>query len=301
MLPWPPFPFLAQAGSRELVPRPLENGTSAPRRSRVFAAGSTGPGADGSDRQLDPRLLEALFNELPDVVFFVKDAAGRYSGVNDTLMARCGFQKREMILGLTAEEAYPKPLGAAYAAQDQLVLQKGLEIRNKLELQLYPGGGKGWCVTFKTPLYDSSGKVTGLVGISRDLHRPNEHDVDYRRLARAIDDLQRRHGERLRLKALARSVGLSLERFERLVRRVFCLTPRELLIKTRIEAASTLLVESDRSISEIAFACGYCDHSAFTRQFKATVGVAPIAFRKGHRRALPAHDGPTAMGLLGAR
>ena len=116
MLPWPPFPFLAQAGSRELVPRPLENGTSAPRRSRVFAAGSTGPGADGSDRQLDPRLLEALFNELPDVVFFVKDAAGRYSGVNDTLMARCGFQKREMILGLTAEEAYPKPLGAAYAA-----------------------------------------------------------------------------------------------------------------------------------------------------------------------------------------
>src|SRR5690242_15430038 len=147
-------------------------------------------------------LLETLFNELPDVVFFVKDEAGRYTSVNNTLMVRCGFQKREMILGLTAEQAYPKPLGAAYSAQDQLVLQHGSEIRNKLELHLYPGGGQGWCLTFKKPLYDASGKVTGLLGLSRDLHRPNEDDADYRRLARAVDDLQRRYSETVRLEAL---------------------------------------------------------------------------------------------------
>ena len=72
--------------------------------------------------------------------------------------------------------------------------------------------------------------------------------------------------------------------FERLVKRVFHLTPRELLIKTRIEAASALLLESDRSIADIAFACGYCVHSAFTRQFKATVGVAPAQFRGSRRK-----------------
>jgi PAS domain S-box-containing protein len=229
--------------------------------------------------QVDFALLEKLFDELPDVVFFVKDSEARYSSVNDTLLKRCGFTRRDKILGLTAEELYPQPLGAGYTLQDRLVLQKGVEIRDKLELHLYPGGGQGWCLTFKTPIRDASGGITGLVGISRDLHRPDEHDADYRRLARAIDDLQLRYAETVRLEALARSVGLSLDRFERLVKRVFYLTPRELLIKTRIEAASKLLMEGDQSVAEIAYACGYCDHSAFTRQFKATVGVSPAVFR----------------------
>jgi PAS domain S-box-containing protein len=233
--------------------------------------------------QVDFGLLEKLFDELPDVVFFVKDLEGRYTSVNATLLKRCGFKRREKILGLTAEEVYPKPLGAGYTAQDRLVLEKGVEIRDKLELHLYPGGGQGWCLTFKTPIRDGAGGTTGLVGISRDLHRPDEHDADYRRLARAIDDLQQRYAETVRLEALARSVGLSLDRFERLVKRVFYLTPRELLIKTRIEAASKLLVDGDRSVADIAYACGYCDHSAFTRQFKATVGVAPAVFRSTQR------------------
>ena len=231
----------------------------------------------------DLGLLEKLFNELPEVVFFVKDLEGRYSGANDTLLKRCGFARRDKILGLTAEQVYPQPLGAGYTAQDRLVLQKGVEIRDKLELHLYPGGGQGWCLTFKTPVRDASGAITGLVGISRDLYRPDEHDADYRRLARAVDDLQQRYAETVRLEALAKSVGLSLDRFERLVKRVFYLTPRELLIKTRIEAASKLLVEGDQSVAEIAYACGYCDHSAFTRQFKATVGVAPAIFRSTQR------------------
>ncbi len=236
-------------------------------------------------KQVDFALLERLFDELPDVVFFVKDAGGRYASVNETLLKRSGFARREKILGLTAEEVYPKPLGAGYTAQDRLVLQKGIEIRDKLELHLYPGGGRGWCLTFKTPIRDGSGAVAGLVGISRDLHRPDQHDADYRRLARAVDELQQRYAETVRLEALARSVGLSLDRFERLVKRVFCLTPRELLIKTRIEAASKLLLDGDRSVADIAYACGYCDHSAFTRQFKATVGVAPAVYRTTQRKA----------------
>jgi len=244
---------------------------------------SKGPG--------DFALLEKLFSQLPDVVFFVKDRQGRYSRVNDALLKRCGVRDNRKVLGLTAEQLFPKPLGAGYTAQDRLVLEQGIEIRDKLELHLYPGGGQGWCLTFKMPLRDASGGITGLVGISRDLHRPNEHDADYRRLARAVDHLQQRYAETVRLEALARNVGLSLDRFERLVKRVFYVTPRQLLTKTRIEAASKLLVETHRSIADIAYACGYCDHSAFTRQFKATVGVAPADFRESQRAASDDADG----------
>jgi AraC-like DNA-binding protein len=52
-----------------------------------------------------------------------------------------------------------------------------------------------------------------------------------------------------------------------------------MIIKTRLEAASRMLAGSD-SVSAIAQACGYADHSAFTRQFRATVGVTPSEYRQ---------------------
>ena len=55
---------------------------------------------------------------------------------------------------------------------------------------------------------------------------------------------------------------------------------RSLLTKARIDAASTLLLDESRSVAEIAQACGYGDQSAFTRQFKATVGATPSAYRR---------------------
>lgn len=232
----------------------------------------------------EPRLLEALFDQLPEVVFFVKDRRGRYALVNRTLLERCGIKHKAGLLGRTADEVFPSPLGARYAAQDRLVLRTGVEIRDRLELHLYPGGVQGWCLTFKTPLRGAAGAIQGLVGISRDLHRPDERHAEYRRLADAVEHLRERYAEPLRLTALARRVGLSLDRFERLAREVFHLTPRQLLTKTRIDEASRLLREGRRTITDIAQACGYGDHSAFTRQFKATVGLAPREFREAAKR-----------------
>ena len=36
-------------------------------------------------------LLEPVFDAMPDIVFFVKDAQARYALVNRTLVSRCGF------------------------------------------------------------------------------------------------------------------------------------------------------------------------------------------------------------------
>jgi AraC-like DNA-binding protein len=40
------------------------------------------------------------------------------------------------------------------------------------------------------------------------------------------------------------------------------------------------LEDPRRSIAEIAHACGYADHSAFTRQFRATTGLSPSELRR---------------------
>jgi PAS domain S-box-containing protein len=228
----------------------------------------------------DPRALERLFDQLTDMTFFVKDQGERYLIVNETLRARCGIRHKEDLIGRTAEEVFPRPLGASYTAQDRLVLETGVDIVDRLELHIYPGGQQGWCLTFKTPLRDGAGVVQGLMGISRDLHRPDERHPEYRRLADAVAFMHAHYDEPLRFEALTRRVGLGMDRFERLVLRVFHLTPRQLLTKIRIEAAWRLLREGKLGIAAVANACGYADHSAFTRSFRATVGLTPRAFRR---------------------
>lgn len=227
-----------------------------------------------------PELLESLFDELPNVVFFAKDRAGRYVQANRTLVERCGKQHKRELLGRRAEEVFPGPLGAGYAAQDRMVVQTGIAIRDRLELHLYPGRGQGWCLTCKTPRRDDRGGVVGLVGISRDLHRPDERHPEYQPLVRAVEHLRTRFDQPLRIAAVARRAGISMDRFERQARQVFHLTPRQLLAQARLDAASRLLRETDRSVADIAHACGYTDHSAFSRQFRAMVGSTPRAYRE---------------------
>ena len=225
-------------------------------------------------------LLVALFDRLPDVVFFVKDLAGRYVAVNETLRIRCGVPHKRVLLGRRADEVFPHPLGIAYAAQDRLVATTGTAIEDRLELHLYPDGRRGWCLTYKRPLRGARGAVAFVVGLSRDLHLPDAGHPEYRQLAAAVEVIRSRYDEPLRIEQLAREAHLSVDRFERLVGRVFHLTPRQLLTKTRVEAASRMLAAGKDTIADVAQACGYSDHSAFTRQFRAVAGMTPRAFRK---------------------
>ena len=43
--------------------------------------------------------VAALFDQLPDIVFFVKDAEGRYTDANRTLAERCGLRDKSELLG----------------------------------------------------------------------------------------------------------------------------------------------------------------------------------------------------------
>jgi AraC-like DNA-binding protein len=226
----------------------------------------------------DPLYAEMLFDRLPDVVFFIKDAASRYVAVNETLRIRCGCAEKSALLGRTTEEVFPAELGASYAHQDHEVIARGQPIIDRLELHLYPSRESGWCLTYKMPLFDQAGAVIGLAGISRDLRVPDREDPQYRRIAAAIQHIHAHYGEALTIGELARISGFSVAQFERHIQAIFGLTPKQLIIKTRIEAATRLLLGPD-SVASIASACGYTDHSAFSRQFRAVVGVSPREFR----------------------
>lgn len=222
---------------------------------------------------------EALFDRLADVVFFVKNRRGEYVVVNQTLVERCGRRKKSELIGRRPDELFPAPLGESYRAQDEHVLRHGTTILDQLELHLYASRGRGWCVTSKLPLRDSTGRIVGVVGISRDLQSANDRGEDYPAVAKAVRHLQENFGEPLRVTALAALAGLSAYQFEQRIRKIFHLTAGQLIQKTRMEAALQKLRETDASIAEVALECGYSDQSAFTRKFRQTVGVSPSVYR----------------------
>jgi AraC-like DNA-binding protein len=220
--------------------------------------------------------LEPLFDVLPDVVFFVKDAEGRYTHANLTLVRRLGLKQRGDILGKDVTELFPSSMGGSYAAQDKRVLT-GEIIENQLEVHIFANRAPGWCLTCKRPLI-VRGKISGIIGISRDLGLPDGRHPIYDRLKRVLTYMQQNYGEAIRVQAMAQLAELSIAQLERHFRRVFQLTPQQVLTKLRIEAAMRLL-HTDDSVASIGVACGFVDQSAFARQFKATVGMTPRAYR----------------------
>lgn len=224
-----------------------------------------------------------LFDRIPDVVFFIKDARGRYVEVNQTLVIRCNRRGKSELLGRTTREVFPHPLGNRFFEQDLKVLCSGVPIVQNLELHLYPTRLEGWCLTDKLPLYGTDGRVTGLAGISRDLQSPATEIDRFAEIASALDHIHEHYGCELRVEELAAISELSVYQLNRRLRAIFGITASQLITKRRIDAASEMLRSKGKPIAEIATSCGYFDQSAFSRVFRRTVGLTPREYRMRHR------------------
>ena len=228
---------------------------------------------------VDVAVLEQLFDQSPDVTFFVKDMAGRYVSVNDSLALRHGLRHKSQVIGKRPSDLCPGDLGRIPSEQDTAVIKTGRPLVNHLELHWYQPNQAGWCLTTKLPLRDGHGKIIGVIGISRDVRvaiEPEEIPVAF---ARAIQRMEQFPEEPFTPASLASAANMTSQRLARLTRRLFGLTPSHLITKTRLTRAARLLRETDQSIAEIAVGCGFCDHSAFTRSFRNATGVTPTEFR----------------------
>jgi AraC-like DNA-binding protein len=237
----------------------------------------------------EPFTAEAVFDCLPDVVYFVKNERAEYVVVNRTLVERCAAGDKGELIGRTAEDAFPPPMGRTFREQDEALLRSGEPIRDQLDLHLYPSGREGWCVTNKLPLRDANGRVVGLVGVSHDVHPPDERGGEFASVAAAVEYARGHTDRRLGVAELAEVAGLSAYQLDQRVRRLFRLTTGQLLLKVRMDAALKLLRDTDRPLAQVGMECGYADQSAFSRQFKQTTGRCPGEYRRSARAAASVH------------
>ena len=145
------------------------------RNADGSANGVAAIGEDITDRRRAEAALrqeQALFAELarniPDRIYF-KDRQSRFIRINDA-------QARHFGLGDPAEAIGKSDLamfGAAHAKKaltdEQRIMETGEPMVNYEEKETWPDGRVTWASSTKVPLRDAEGKVTGLVGISRDI------------------------------------------------------------------------------------------------------------------------------------
>jgi AraC family transcriptional regulator len=86
-------------------------------------------------------------------------------------------------------------------------------------------------------------------------------------------------GETARIGDVAKTVGVHTAHLARAFRAFLGCTPGDLLRARRIELAAALM-DSDRSLVEIALESGFSDQAQFTKAFRRFYGVPPGAYRR---------------------
>jgi AraC-like DNA-binding protein len=99
------------------------------------------------------------------------------------------------------------------------------------------------------------------------------------RTAAALEYVEANLKEKITLKEAARRCGISPHRFSHLFRQEHGITFQEFLLRKRIIEAQRLLIDTDKSVTEVAYAVGFGDLSYFIRIFKRYVGWPPATFR----------------------
>ncbi len=234
---------------------------------------------------MDARFVEQVADLMHDTAFFIKDASGRYLVVNQSLVERHGLADKSQMIGKRPCDVCPGDFGRIPTEQDAHVLRSGKPILERLELFWRRPHVPVWGLTSKLPIRDEYGQVSGLIGISKDLTALVSRDEVPPAVAKALEYLERSFAEAVSPSALAKKAGMSAARFARVIKRVHGISPMQLITKTRITAGCRMLHESDASVAEIALECGFSDHSAFTRAFRAVTGMSPTQHRRNKSRS----------------
>jgi transcriptional regulator GlxA family with amidase domain len=123
-------------------------------------------------------------------------------------------------------------------------------------------------------------------------HRPtadptralSKQDTD-KQLVKAVDLMKKHIVKPMRIIDIARQVGASERKIERLFQNEFHCSPSHRYLSLRLQKAHDLLIHSKRSISYIAYECGFYDASHFDKYYRATFHETPKRTRNCGRIA----------------
>ncbi len=106
-----------------------------------------------------------------------------------------------------------------------------------------------------------------------------EGGLTQRQLLQVLEYINEYLSQQIKLADLANLLGMSQFHFSHLFKRSLGIAPHQYLLQQRVERAKQLLKQTDQSIIDIAFLCGFNSHSHLSKQFRQLTGITPKAYR----------------------
>jgi PAS domain S-box-containing protein len=158
-----------QSGADDYIETPIDPALLSAKVARHAERGSAIRRQKELEAELryDGELLRALLGNIPDAIYF-KDTEGRFTRANRHVPYR-GNNSSEEVIGKTDFDFFVEQHARAAFMDEQRIIRTGEPVIDKEEKEIYPDGSTTWLSTTKAPIMNGEGRVTGIVGISRDI------------------------------------------------------------------------------------------------------------------------------------
>ena len=108
----------------------------------------------------------------------------------------------------------------------------------------------------------------------------NEKKILPLQLGEVITWIEKNFRQGLSVEELSKKAGYSQRHFLRIFKETYHMTPTEYINAIRIEYACSRLRETEESVTDIAYDCGFRNMSYFYRVFKEKMSMTPQKYRK---------------------
>ncbi|MGC1620865.1 MAG: response regulator [Candidatus Acidiferrum sp.] len=140
------------------------------------------------------KVLRALIDNVPDFMY-VKDLDCRFVVANLSVARQMGAKTPEELIGKSDFDYYSRELASKFYEDEQRVIRSGQAEINREETGLDVQGNVSQVMTTQVPLRDKNGRVTGLVGVGRDITHLKKAQEEMQKAREAAEAASRAKSE----------------------------------------------------------------------------------------------------------
>jgi two-component system cell cycle sensor histidine kinase/response regulator CckA len=131
-------------------------------------------------------LWRMLLDNSPDHIYF-KDTQSRFIKASKAQALAFGVKSPDGMVGKTDFDFFPEAHARPAFEDEQEIIRTGRSMIAKEEREVWKDGHVTWASSTKMPMRTAAGKITGIMGISRDITESKRAEAERARLAAILE------------------------------------------------------------------------------------------------------------------
>lgn len=182
----------------------------------------------------------------------------------------------------TIYSKYIKPLIAGEIQIDLSMDSYACDLIRKI-CDSYTNANHGYELYIKQLLIDI---VYNLIKTST-ITTQNSHNAKSILIKQVLDFIEDNYSEQISLQDMAKNAHISKEYLCRVFSSMYDTTPVEYLNRYRIRQSTSELLDTNRTVSDIALSCGFNNSSYYNKLFLRYIGCTPSEYKKRNIKGCP--------------